>query len=128
MLVVAGAAFWAGQIAPSGTLPELLQPSQAPAEPQLPGGPHKHCFRCTTDNLDTQCKESPTCCQGAKSAVEMGVLHQPGAGQGVPQQVNAKKTAVLKLPHGSAIITCSASERSVYMFVQPRGTASFCCS
>ena len=39
MLVVAGAAFWAGQFAPSGTLPELLQPSQAPVEPQLPGGP-----------------------------------------------------------------------------------------
>ena len=36
MLVLAGAAFWAGQIAPPGTLPELLQPSAAPAEPQSP--------------------------------------------------------------------------------------------
>ena len=36
MLVIAGAAFWAGQITPPGALPELLQPSMAPAEPQLP--------------------------------------------------------------------------------------------
>ena len=36
VLVLAGAAFWAGQIAPPGTLPELLQPSTAPAEPQIP--------------------------------------------------------------------------------------------
>lgn len=36
MLVLAGAAFWAGQITPSGALPELLQPSAAPAEPQIP--------------------------------------------------------------------------------------------
>ncbi len=36
MLVLAGAAFWAGQIAPPGTIPELLQPSTAPAEPQIP--------------------------------------------------------------------------------------------
>ena len=36
MLVLAGAAFWAGQITPSGALPELLQPSAGPAEPQDP--------------------------------------------------------------------------------------------
>ncbi len=36
MLVIAGAAFWAGQSTPLGALPELLQPSMAPAEPQMP--------------------------------------------------------------------------------------------
>lgn len=35
MLVIAAAAFWAGQITPPSALPEILQPSLAPAEPYL---------------------------------------------------------------------------------------------
>lgn len=31
MLIIAGAAFWAGQITPPGALPELLQPTLTPA-------------------------------------------------------------------------------------------------
>ncbi len=36
MLVIAGAAFWAGHFTPPGALPELLQPNTAPAEPSVP--------------------------------------------------------------------------------------------
>ena len=36
MLVIAGAAFWAGHFTPPSALPELLQPSTPPAEPSTP--------------------------------------------------------------------------------------------